>query len=150
MPQGYDGLPPQYIGKGNPLTPNLGLSLAGSDPLVAENFWLIDQFAAGPFGSVIDVNGSPVTNPNFNGTTPAAPGGSTNVTFQVSGSNVSAYVSSSGGATINPTNNVIPVRSNATTFLDSPLYVASATNILMGTQTPASGYDMKYMILTMD
>ena len=40
----------------------------------------------------IDVNGSPVTNPNFNGTTPAAPTPlSSNVTFQVSGSDISAY-----------------------------------------------------------
>ena len=69
---------------------------------MAENFWLIDQFAAGPFGSVIDVNGSPVTNPNFNNTTPAAPSGNVNVTWQVSGGNISAYVpnASPGGSNL--------------------------------------------------
>ena len=34
---------------------------------------------------------------NFNSTTPAAPGGNANVTFQQSGDNVSAYYSTSGG-----------------------------------------------------
>jgi hypothetical protein len=98
MPIGYDGLPPSYIGKGSPLTPNLGLSLAGMDPTVAENFWLIDVFAAGGGGGgSVNVNGSQVTNPNFNGTTPAAPGGNVNVTWQVSGSSVSAYVPLSSG-----------------------------------------------------
>ena len=45
-------------------------------------------------GSSVDVNGNPIANPNFNGTTPAAPAGNTNVTFQVSGGSVSAYVPS--------------------------------------------------------
>lgn len=45
-------------------------------------------------GGSVSVNGSPVTSPNFNGTTPAAPGGNTNVTFQVSGSSISGYVPS--------------------------------------------------------
>ena len=97
MPQGYDGLPPSYIGLGSPLTPNLGLSLAGMDPLVAENFWLIDVFAAGGGGTSVFVNTVSVTNPNFNDTTPAAPPGGTNVIWQVSGSNVSAYVTGIGG-----------------------------------------------------
>jgi len=34
---------------------------------------------------------------NFNNTTPAAPGGNTNITWQQSGDNVSGYVPSSGG-----------------------------------------------------
>src|SRR6202044_1362438 len=34
---------------------------------------------------------------NFNNTTPSAPGGNTNVTFQQSGDNVSAYVPTGGG-----------------------------------------------------
>lgn len=46
-------------------------------------------------GSQVTVNGSAVANPNFNDTTPAAPGGFSNVTFQKDGSgNVSAYVAS--------------------------------------------------------
>jgi len=43
-------------------------------------------------GSSINVNGSVVPAPNFNGTTPAAPGGDTNVIFQVTGSSISAYI----------------------------------------------------------
>jgi hypothetical protein len=42
--------------------------------------------------SIVDVNGVPITNPNFNGTTPAAEPGYSPVKFQVSGSNVSAEV----------------------------------------------------------
>lgn len=91
MTIGYDGLPPSYIGLGAPLTPNLGLSLAGMDPSVAENFWLIDVFAAGGGGTSVFVNSASVANPNFNDTTPAAPLGFTNILWQVTGSNVSAY-----------------------------------------------------------
>ena len=45
MPQGYDGLPPFYLQSSNPITANLGLSLKGMDPIVAEDFVLIDAFA---------------------------------------------------------------------------------------------------------
>ena len=48
-------------------------------------------------GGSVNVNGSPVSSPNFNGTTPAAPGGNTNCTWQVSGSSVSCYVPNGGG-----------------------------------------------------
>lgn len=95
MPQGYDGLPPSYIGLGSPLTPNLGLSLAGMDPIVAENFWLIDVFAAGGGGTSVFVNSVSVSNPNFNDTTPAAAANHLNVTWHVSGSNVSASIDTS-------------------------------------------------------
>ena len=50
------------------------------------------------------VNGVYVSAPNFNATTPAAPGGNTNVTWQVSGSNVSGYVPAGGGGTPGGTN----------------------------------------------
>ncbi len=43
--------------------------------------------------STVNVNGSAVTNPNFNATTPAAPAGYTNVIWQVTSSSVSAYLS---------------------------------------------------------
>ncbi len=43
-------------------------------------------------GGSVNVNGSAVTSPNFNGTTPAAASGYQNATFQVSGSNVSAEI----------------------------------------------------------
>lgn len=42
-------------------------------------------------GGSVNVNGGSVSSPNFNGTTPAAPAGTVNVIYQVSGSNVSAY-----------------------------------------------------------
>lgn len=48
-------------------------------------------------GGTLDVNGTQVTNPNYNATDPAAPSGDQNCTWQVDGSNVSCYVSSSGG-----------------------------------------------------
>jgi len=51
-----------------------------------------------PTSSTVSVNGVAVTNPNFNNTTPAAPGGFTNVLWQTDGSgNVSAYYATSGG-----------------------------------------------------
>src|SRR5271156_3993909 len=47
--------------------------------------------------STVSVNGTPVSDPNFNNTTPAAPGGFTNVIWQFDGSgNVSAYYATSG------------------------------------------------------
>lgn len=44
--------------------------------------------------SSVSVNGSAVSSPNFNGTTPTPPAGNVNVTWQASSSNVSAYVPS--------------------------------------------------------
>src|ERR1039458_4675373 len=77
-------------------TSNIGFALYGQDEILAEN-WLLADKAFGAGGSV-NINGSLVISPNFNGTTPAAPIGDTNVTFQVDGSgNVSAYVPTSGG-----------------------------------------------------
>lgn len=47
--------------------------------------------------SSVSVNGTPVSNPNFNNGTPTAPGGFTNVIWQSDGSgNVSAYYATSG------------------------------------------------------
>lgn len=85
---------------GSLVTPNLGLSLVGMDVEVAENFVILDAAVGGGGGggSTVRVNGTPITNPNFNGTTPAAPAGGTNVIWQfdLSG-NVSAYVIGIGG-----------------------------------------------------
>jgi hypothetical protein len=50
-------------------------------------------------GTTVNVNGSSVSNPNFNGTTPAAGTNGKNVTFQVSTSDVSAEVVGDGNAT---------------------------------------------------
>jgi non-reducing end alpha-L-arabinofuranosidase len=48
----------------------------------------------------ISVNGTSVSSPNLNGTTPAAPSGSTNCTWAVSGSSVSCSVPTSSGSAI--------------------------------------------------
>jgi hypothetical protein len=48
-------------------------------------------------GSNVSINGAAAGSPNFNGTTPAAPSGQQNVTFQVSGNSVSGYVPVSSG-----------------------------------------------------
>jgi hypothetical protein len=45
-----------------------------------------------PYGTPLEVNGTVVANPNLNGTTPAAAGGGTNCTWQISGSDVSCYI----------------------------------------------------------
>src|ERR1019366_1152630 len=90
MPQGYEGLPSYYSNSSNPITPNLGLSLKGMDPIVAEDFVLIDTFAG--LAGAIQVNGAVVPSANFNNLTPAAPPGGTNVLWQHVGSSVSAYV----------------------------------------------------------
>ena len=76
---------------GSLYTPNLSLALYSIDSEIAENFVILDS--AFGSGSSINVNGTLVASPNLNGTTPAAPGGDTNVTFQVDiNGNVSAYV----------------------------------------------------------
>jgi hypothetical protein len=63
---------------------------------------LTDLFpGGGSGGTTVNVNGSSVSNPNFNGTTPTAGSGYVNGVFQVSGSSVSVEVptSSAGGVT---------------------------------------------------
>jgi len=48
-------------------------------------------------GSSVSVNGgSTISSPNFSSSTPSAPSGSSNITFQQSGNNVSAYVPTEG------------------------------------------------------
>lgn len=79
-----------YPGGDQQVTPNLGLATWAMDEVLAENMIIID--AAVGSGSSVQINGSVINNPNFNNTTPAAPSGNVNVTFQVSGSEVSAYV----------------------------------------------------------
>src|ERR1700758_4791679 len=76
-------------------TTNLGLSLFGMDEILADNMNLID--AAYGAGSSVNVNGSLVTSPNFNGTLPVAPAGKSNVIFQADvNGNISAYYSAGG------------------------------------------------------
>lgn len=84
---------------GSLVTPNLGLSLVGMEVELAENFIILDTAigGGGGGGTTVRVNGSVVNNPNFNNTTPAAPAGNINVTFQVTGSSISAYVPTGGG-----------------------------------------------------
>jgi hypothetical protein len=60
------------------------------------------QTSSGGGSGSISVNGTSVSSPNLNGTTPAAPSGSTNCTWAVSGSSVSCSIptTSSGGVTL--------------------------------------------------
>jgi hypothetical protein len=87
MSQGYDGLPPFYLQSSDPITANLGLSLKGMDPIVAEDFYLIDA-AFGSVGGSVSINGVSVPSPNFVN--------SASVTFAVVGSNISLTAGSSG------------------------------------------------------
>jgi hypothetical protein len=57
---------------------------------------LDSSFGGGGGGTSVYVNAVSIANPNFNDTTPVAPGGYTNVIWQVSGSDVSAYYATSG------------------------------------------------------
>jgi hypothetical protein len=102
---------------GTTITPNLGMSLIGMDEVLAENFVLIDAFAAGGGGggTSVEINGSVVNTPNFNGSTPAAVAGTSNATWQVSGSNVSAYF----------TPQALNVRTAGSNAIPSPLYSPS-------------------------
>jgi Chaperone of endosialidase len=97
MPEGYSGLPPFYVESSDPITPNLGLSLAGADPLVAENFYLIDT-AFGTISATVDVNGVAVPAPaNFVN--------SASVTFSVVGSNISLTATGGGGGAVSSVSN---------------------------------------------
>lgn len=141
MSSGYNGLPAYYVESSDPVTPNVGFSLKGMDPIIAENFVLADN-AIGSGGSKVKVNGSAVSNPNFNGTTPSAPAGNTNVTWQsdVSG-NVSAYITTPGnvstaGLVIDNFSNLIftsrascgaGVTSPSDSIKDSPIGISDQT-----------------------
>jgi hypothetical protein len=86
--EGYQGLPAYYSQTSDPTTPNLGLALKAMDPIVAENFVIIDT--AYGSGSSIEVNGVVVPAPaNFIN--------SASVTLSVLGSNIS--LTSAGGGT---------------------------------------------------
>ena len=88
--EGYQGLPAYYSQTSDPTTPNLGLALKAMDPIVAENFVIIDT--AYGSGSSIEVNGVVVPAPaNFIN--------SASVTLSVLGSNIS-LTSAGGGSSI--------------------------------------------------
>jgi hypothetical protein len=91
MSEGYNGLPPYYVESSDPITANLGLSLKGMDPIVAEDFYIIDTAFAG-ISATVNVNGIPVAAPaNFVN--------SASVTFSVIGSNISLTATGGGGGT---------------------------------------------------
>jgi hypothetical protein len=56
--------------------------------------WTGDGYVTSPASGALSVNGTPVSSPNLDNTTPAAPAGQTNVTFQTDGENISASVPS--------------------------------------------------------
>jgi hypothetical protein len=82
---------PTGVTAGSYTNPNITLNAAGQ-VLAASN-------GSGGSGS-ISVNGASVSSPNLNGTTPAAPSGSTNCAWQVSGSSVSCSVPTASGSAI--------------------------------------------------
>ena len=89
------------------VTPNFGLELflplgvgwredATAGALLDYNMILIDA-AIGAGSSSVFINATKIASPNFNNSSPAAPVGNVNVTWQVSGSSVSGYVPVSSG-----------------------------------------------------
>lgn len=133
------------------ITPNLGLSLIGMDDVIAQDMILIDAAIGSGGGSSVKVNGVTITNPNFNNTTPAAPGGDTNVTFQVDGSgNVSAFVPTSGGGTPGGLNtdvqfNDAGVFGGVSTFTfdksaEQLLLSDAGSSLFIGTDDPFGGF----------
>jgi hypothetical protein len=118
-----------------PPTQPTGLNAAGSFTML-----LADVTALSPGGSTWSFTVSCAA-----GCVPAA-GGKGPITFTVTGITISGTSQSitatlsaaapalsnitggGGGPTINPTNNVIPTRSNATTFIDTPLIFSNGTS----------------------
>jgi hypothetical protein len=91
-----------------------------------------------PAGTTFNVNGSPVSNPNFNSTTPAAPSGAINNTYQVSTSNVISYTPAATASTpgvIKPDGTTCTVASGVLTCTGS----AGSTSIPICTPASASG-----------
>jgi hypothetical protein len=90
-------------------------------------------------GTTVNVNGSSVSSPNFNGTTPAAPaGGAVNNVYQVSGSSVSNYTPAATASTfgaIKPDGTTCTVTSGVLTCTGS----AGSTSIPICTPASASG-----------
>ena len=89
-------------------------------------------------GTSISVNGASVSNPNFNGTTPAAPSGAANVAYQVSSSNVSGNVPAATGSTpgvIKPDGTTCTVTSGVLTCAGS----SGSTSIPICADTSGSG-----------
>lgn len=85
-------------------------------------------------GSSVNVNGTSVSNPNFNGTTPAAPTGYQNVLWQFTGSNVSGYVPTGTAS--------YPPNPAATTYiLTGDSYTNDDFNVLSGPAELISAYD---------
>lgn len=96
----------------------LALAIGVSFPLHATNAQFIDRITR-PCAAGAVLRALAIANPNSTGNIELTPctGGSVTI-------NGTAIVP--GGGTINPTNAFIPYRSNATTFLDSPLARTSA------------------------
>src|SRR5271166_6023256 len=125
-----------YPGGDAQYSTNLGLSLWGADEVVVENFLLIDAAVGG--GSSVKVNGVTVSNPNFNGTTPTAPGGNTNITFQVLGSSVSAYVPTTVAGVTSITGDSVVYNNAASTGAVTLSLISQVKNTFLGGPTTGS------------
>jgi hypothetical protein len=96
---------------GDPTTPNVsasGEAAFGIDLATGQLYYRNPQdqnvagwqecAGSGGGGASVKVNGSTVATPNFNGATPAAPTGYSNIIWQVAGSSVSAYAAASSAS----------------------------------------------------
>lgn len=110
-------------GSGNFYLPNIAAASGQHYAVQVDQNGIITNTGASPSGgSSVTVNsGSILGTANLNATTPAAPGGDVNCTWQASGSNVSCYVPSSGGTSTN----VAPYATKSgSTFYDGMGYAA--------------------------
>jgi hypothetical protein len=134
-PQGYSGpLPAYYIQSSAPQTPNLGLTISGVDPIVAYNFVLIDNFAAG---------GSGVSSLNtLTGAVTLAAG--SNVTITPAGNTLTIASSAGGTITGSGTANTFTLWTGPTAIGNSSIATQVANSTGNGTAfflqspTPAS------------
>lgn len=124
------------------ITPVLGLDLTSIDAIVAQDFILIDNFAG--LGSSVKVNGATVLSPNFNSILPAAPGGDSNVIFQVDSlGNVSAYYNSTNSDTLAGLADVL-----LTSPTDGQVLTYHASTGLWINATPGGGGSSAWSALT--
>lgn len=95
---------------------------------------------SGGGGTSVKVNGSTVSNPDLNATTPAAPSGAVNVRHQVSGSSVSSYVYPSKKLLEWTALDYIPAIANGATFTTRSIGGALKPAVWFNPTTDSTGY----------